>query len=234
MTTSFLNLSRMLQFGDSVLPIGAFAFSGGLESAVQKGIVHNEETLREYADTALEIASKGDAIAVNMAAEAALKGDLDTLCRIDEEVLCRKLSEETRLMTLRMGKKLTELGVQLTGNDLMAQWSERIAEERTPGTFPVSLALTGVVVQATKPGETQAVDVIHLYGGVMTILNAAIRLMRITHIDTQRVLYQLTPTFEERCVQAAQSSLEQMSNFAPMTDILAALHVRAHVRLFMS
>lgn len=234
MTTSFLNLSRMLQFGDSVLPIGAFAFSGGLESAIQKSIVYNKETLREYADTALEIASKGDAIAVHMATKAALNGDLEALCRIDEEVFCRKLSEETRLMTLRMGKKLTELGVKLTENALMTQWSYHIAEGRTPGTFPVSLALIGAIVQATKPGETQTVDIIHLYGAVMTILNAAIRLMRITHIDTQHVLYQLTPTFEERSIQAAQSSLEQMSNFAPMTDILAALHVKAHVRLFMS
>ena len=34
-----LRLCRMLQFGDSMFPVGGFAFSGGLESAVQKGVV---------------------------------------------------------------------------------------------------------------------------------------------------------------------------------------------------
>ena len=32
-------LARMLQFGDSMFPIGGFAFSGGLESAIQKRVV---------------------------------------------------------------------------------------------------------------------------------------------------------------------------------------------------
>ncbi|MFQ8889940.1 MAG: hypothetical protein ACLR7Z_17905 [Bilophila wadsworthia] len=36
---NILSLSRMMQFGDSMLPVGAFAFSNGLESAVQKGVV---------------------------------------------------------------------------------------------------------------------------------------------------------------------------------------------------
>ena len=43
-----LRLSRMLQFGDSMFPVGAFAFSGGLESAVQKGVVHDLGTLEAF------------------------------------------------------------------------------------------------------------------------------------------------------------------------------------------
>ncbi len=33
------HLARLLQFGDSMFPIGGFAFSGGLESAIQKRVV---------------------------------------------------------------------------------------------------------------------------------------------------------------------------------------------------
>ena len=36
----------LLQFGDSMLPVGAFSFSNGLESAVQQGLVHDADTLR--------------------------------------------------------------------------------------------------------------------------------------------------------------------------------------------
>ena len=39
---------RLLQFGDSMLPVGSFAFSNALESAVEQGVVHDVVTLRGF------------------------------------------------------------------------------------------------------------------------------------------------------------------------------------------
>lgn len=236
---TILSLSRMLQFGDSMLPVGAFAFSSGVESAVQKGVVHDAETLRQYAHTALEQAARGDAVAVVWATRAALAGNLKELARIDHEVLCRKLNEEGRLMTTRMGKKLAEMGAEITENPLVAAWRDAIREGTTPGTYPVSLALLFVVMGVSTQADLDAgllreVLTVHQYGVAMTILNASMRLMRITHIDIQRVLYGLTKDFDGMCRTAMRLSLDQMSNYAPMTDILAANHVKARVRLFMN
>ena len=125
---NILSLSRMMQFGDSMLPVGAFAFSNGLESAVQKGVVHDAETLRQYTHTALEQAAKGDAVAVVWATRAALAGDLEELIRVDREVLCRKLNEETRLMATRMGRKLAEIGADITENPLVIGWRDAIKD----------------------------------------------------------------------------------------------------------
>ena len=132
---NILSLSRMMQFGDSMLPVGAFAFSNGLESAVQKGVVHDAETLRQYTHTALEQAAKGDAVAVVSATRAALAGDLEELIRVDREVLCRKLNEETRLMATRMGRKLAEMGADITENPLVIGWRDAIKDGRAPGTI---------------------------------------------------------------------------------------------------
>ena len=82
-------------------------------------------------------------------------------------------------------------------------------------------------------GTLDEVLTVHQYGVAMTILNASMRIMRISHIDMQRVLYSLTRDFDAMCRTATRTPLEQMSNYAPMTDILAASHVKAHVRLFM-
>src|SRR5262245_2338575 len=68
-STAFL--SRMLQFGDSMFPVGAFAFSAGLESAIQGGVVTDAATLRAFARTALEQAARGDGIALIAAHRAA-------------------------------------------------------------------------------------------------------------------------------------------------------------------
>ena len=58
------SLARLLQFGDSMFPIGGFSFSCGLESAVQTGVVSDRATLHAFARTALEQAARGDGIAL--------------------------------------------------------------------------------------------------------------------------------------------------------------------------
>lgn len=243
--TPSLSLVRMLQFGDSMLPIGGFAFSSGVESAVQKGVVHDAETLRRFTLTALEQAARGDAVAVAWGVRTVAgpggealpenrpeqrEASLRRLEDIDHEVFARKLSEETRSMSSRMGKKLAEMSAHVTGRTLMAEWLERIRAGQTPGTYPATLALLfadlGMSVKQTLT--------VHQYGVAMTILNASLRLLRVTHLDTQAILFGLGPEFEAQCELAARLPLRQMSNYAPMTDILAAVHVRAHVRLFMN
>jgi urease accessory protein len=66
------------------------------------------------------------------------------------------------------------------------------------------------------------------------ILSAALRLMKIGHVDTQRILYRLDAGADAAYEAAAAARLEDMAGFAPLTEILAAVHVKAHVRLFMN
>lgn len=223
-------LTRMLQFGDSVLPIGGFAFSGGLESAIQKRTVFDIASLLEFARTAVEQASRGDAIAVICAHRAALAGDIEELVRIDELVLSRKLSGETRAMSVRMGRKFAELAAQVTGSADMQNWRERVVSGATPGCYPVALAVN-FAAQALSARDA---FVVHQYGVAATILSAALRLMRVSHIDTQRMLFELSAESDASYEIAARSDLEAMAGFAPMAEILASVHVKAHVRLFMN
>jgi len=223
-------LSRMLQFGDSMFPIGAFAFSSGLESAIQKGVVTNTATLRAFTRTALEQAARGDCIALIAAHRAATAGDVDTLARIDAQVYARKLSDEARTMSVRMGKKFTEMGVAVVGAPLLHTWRECIETFVTPGCYPIALAIN-FAVQDLPASQAFAV---HQYGVATTILGAALRLMKVSHIETQTILYELTGQTAGMYEAAAAARLSDMASFAPLAEILAAVHTGAHVRLFMS
>lgn len=227
---SLADFARMLEFGDSMLPIGAFASSGALESAVQKGVVHDADTLRRFTATALEQAAKGDAVGLAWAVRAARLRDWSRLEDVDAAIHCRKLSEEARLMSTRMGKKMLEMCVEIMGTEGLLPWLERIRAHQTPGMFPVSLGLAFAHMGLSLD---QAL-VTHQYGIAVTVLNAALRLMRVTHLDTQRILFGLTADFDRQCATASSMELGQMSSYVPMTDILGSVHVKAHVRLFMS
>ncbi|MDD4701644.1 MAG: urease accessory protein UreF [Desulfovibrio sp.] len=225
-----LSLVRMMQFGDSTLPIGAFAFSNALESAIQKGIVRDAQDLQDYTACAIEQAATGDAVGLAWAMRYAAQEAWDDLVMVDHEVHCRRLPEESRLMSVRMGKKLVEMCLSTTELPGLDIWLGRINAHETPGTYPVSLGLLfsrmGLPVQ-------QAL-VVHQYGLAATILNAALRLMRVTHLDTQRILFRLMENLDRQCAVASSAPLERMSTYAPMSEILGAVHVKAHVRMFMN
>jgi len=228
---SMLELIRMLQFGDSTLPTGAFSFSHGLESAIDRRVVHDATSLQAFVSTSLDQAAGGDGVALLQGFDAALGGRLDDVAKADQYVYNRKLNEETRTMTVRTGKKLLEAaGRMVPGNLVLGAWLARVAGEATPGTYPVSLA----VVFATLGLPRQACFLVHQYGVASAILSSALRLMRVDHFDTQGILFRLNAGIEQSYLQAAPKSLEDMATYAPAIDVLAAIHVKAHVRLFMS
>lgn len=245
-----------MQFGDSMLPTGAFAFSGALEAAAQSGVVHDAATLQQYVAAALRQASTGDAVGLAFALRA-LCGDTvsagapvqeSTLARlrnIDLALYRRKLPEEFRVMMVKTGRRLTELGARATLSPLLSRWLSQIESGSTPGSYPVALAvLFAASAFAEAPlrnegeGEEKALLeealTVYFYGVAMGILNASLRLMRVTHFDVQAILYRVSAQFGELCALAMETPLDRMTGYAPMTDILSAVHAGARVRLFMS
>src|SRR5262245_26875403 len=223
-------LVRVLQFGDSMFPVGGFNFSCGIASAVQTGVVADTATLHAFARTAVEQAARSDGIALIAAHRAAAAGDVETLIRVDEEVYARKLSDETRTQSTRLGKKLTEMGVRVVGAPLLHEWRSCIDGSRTPGCYPVALAVTF----AAQGLPALDAFVVHQSAVATTILGAALRLMKVSHVETQAILFDLNGRTEAAYEIAAAARLSEMSGFAPLSEILAAVHANAHVRLFMS
>jgi urease accessory protein len=223
-------LVRTLQFGDSMFPVGGFSFSCGLESAIQEGVVVDVATLQSFTRTAVEQAARGDCVALIAGHRAAVAGEIDELIRIDRLVYARKLSQEMRTMSVRMGKKFTEMGVRIIGAPLLCAWLDRIETSATPGCYPVALATNFAAQGAPALGAF----IVHQYGVAAAILSAALRLMKISHVETQKILYELNGDAEAAYERAAASRLSDMSGYAPLSEILAAVHAKAHVRLFMS
>ena len=227
---SLARTMRVLQFGDSVLPIGSFSFSNALESAVQQAVVRDAATLAEFVTVSARRAATSDGIALLAAHRASGRQDIGRIVEADRAVFERKLGEETRTMTVRMGRKLAEVSTAAVHAPLLALWLERIPDGTTPGTYPVGL---GVLFAELGSPEEDAFAV-HQYGVAMTTLSAALRLMKIDHRQIQAILYAADQMVPDDYAAVREASLADMASFTPMADILAAIHVRSHVRLFMN
>ena len=221
---------RLLQFGDSVFPVGSFTFSKGLEMAVQTGVVRDRATLREYVRTVTRQAATGDGIAVLAGHRAAMAGDLDGIRRADEAVLLRKLTDETRTMTIRMGRKLAEAASRIVGDSVLDKRFRASMDDPVPVTYPAAL---GALFAALELSEQDAFAV-HQYGTAMVVLSAALRLMRVDHLAAQEILFAVNATVADDYRDVATARLADMRAFAPVVDVLAAAHRHAHVRMFMN
>ena len=223
-------MMRVLQFGDSLLPIGSFSFSNALESAVQQGVVRDAATLGEFVTASARRAATSDGIALLEAHRASGEPDIGRIVEADRAVFERKLGEETRTMTIRMGRKLAEVSTAAVAAPLLGLWLDQVRDGITPGTHPVGL---GVLFAGLGSPEQDAFAV-HQYGIAMTMLSAALRLMRIDHRQVQALLYAADQTVPADYAGVREASLADMASFTPMADILAAVHVRSHVRMFMN
>jgi urease accessory protein len=227
---SLTRLMRVLQFGDSLLPIGSFAFSNGLEAAVQTGMVRDAASLDEFVRTVVRRSATSDGIALLHAHRGAAAHDIERVVQADRAVFERKLSEEARTMTVRMGKKLAEVSAAAADAPLAGKWLSLVRDGAAPGTYPAGL---GVLFADLGSPETDAFAV-HQYGVAMTTLSAALRLMKIDHRQVQATLSAVNGAVSEDYEQARNCPLSDMASFAPVSDVLASIHVHSHVRMFMN
>lgn len=224
-------LMRLLQFTDSTFPVGTFSFSNGLETAGYEGLVHDAQTLEDFTRSQALQGAFSDGIVAILSHRAALSADYEFILTADKRLYNFKMNDEARLMLQRMGKKLAELAIQLfPESDLAKRWIEDIKDEKTPGTYP---ATQGIIFALAGIDEKE-LFFSHQYGVINMVLSAALRTVRVSHYDTQKILFNIAPLVEEYYQKAKEMRLEDMNAFVPEIDILASLHEKGNMRMFMN
>ncbi|MDE6136877.1 MAG: urease accessory protein UreF, partial [Muribaculaceae bacterium] len=126
---------------------------------------------------------------------------------------------------------LAELGVHLWGDDtLMGRWLADIRSGATPGCYPVA---QGIAFAMAGIGERE-LYASHQYGVACMVVSAALRCVRVSHYDTQAILYRLAADTDALYEQARTMDLDSMHSFVPEMDILASLHEKGKMRMFMN
>jgi urease accessory protein len=94
----------------------------------------------------------------------------------------------------------------------------------------VGQALTFAALQLTG----QDAFAVHQYGLASLMLGAALRLLKVNYLDVQAVLFEINGEAESAYQRVVDCSLDDMATWAPMFDVLAAIHVQSKIRLFMN
>ena len=225
-----LGLLRGLRFVDSFFPSGGYAFSSGLEAAVQGGAVRNAEDLSRYVVELLTIGiGERDAVAVGLAHDAYVFGSLKIAFKADRELEAMKLGRESRAASRQMGRQIIRLAAdQLTRQSLIEDYLAAVEAEQTPGHLAVTVGLTLAAAGWSKEDTIAA----FLYHTATGFVAAAMKLLPIGQREGQRLLESWLEVIEPISHKAAHQQVLQ--SWSPIQDIYAMRHSRLESRLFRS
>ena len=229
-------LPALLQTSDSLFPTGAYAYSGGLETLVELGVVRDASSLsaflRGHAVPALE---RFELPYLRFARASAIFRDIDDLADLDLEYGAAKLPRETRESSARVGsQRLRTLLKVMPRNEGMENTATRFQELIEAGKTPGHAVIVCGIQAGWLDVPVDAACTAYFYGSVSGYCSAALKLIRIGQEGCQSALADVM-TLAEPVVRAAASIPREDAGWCdPLWEIAAARHERAFARLFIS
>ncbi len=224
MTTDTLALQRLLSWTSPSFPIGAFSYSGGLESAIEEGLVHDRASLSDWCRFHLQ---SGSAQQDAWALVATLRG-VEVPARINEISLALRQTRETRQEIALLGDAFAKVMVGVWGLDLPAG-----LEARTDKAYPVLFALAARDFQIGEEAALAAFS----HAWLANQVSVACRVIPLGQTDGQRIMAAFEPDIVS--LAAEMASAEADHSQPPLTAALVAdwcsvKHETQYSRLFRS
>ncbi|HEY1090769.1 MAG TPA: urease accessory UreF family protein [Burkholderiaceae bacterium] len=212
---------RLMWLASPALPIGGFAYSEGLEAAVEQGLVHDGDSAAGWLSQQLHFVARGDLAAIAALIPAWQSGDTAELARVATWLRITRDSAEARLQSEQMGQSLL---LWLRQQD--AGLAARVERLPVSHALVMSLALSAVDLPLRQVLQSQA------FGWAENQVQAALKAVPLGQNAGQCVLARLAAEIPA-AVEVAIST-EHRQVFVPRLAILAARHETQYSRLFRS
>jgi urease accessory protein len=209
-TTTIMTTSidpRLLQLASPTLPVGAYSYSGGLEAAIEVGIVNDAASAKRWIGDVLEHS------VMRMEAPLLLKMIEAPAPELNERFLASRETAELRAETVQMGYSLNRLLPEL-------------GVEPCPYEEPSFPAAYAQAARAWGIPARQALTA-YLWSWLENQVMAAVKAVPLGQTDGQKMLLALGAKLHE-------VDEEEPGNFAPGLAIVSSLHETQYSRLFRS
>ncbi len=207
-------------------PVGAFAYSHGIETAVDAGWITDAASLEAWlCDLLRHGSARQDSVLAAESWRLARTGEADGLAELNDLALALAPSRERRLETASMGRAFADT--------IRTAWPEAHAEALPRDrdlAYPVAF---GATASAGGLPLGPSLDALAL-AFVSNLVSAAVRLGPIGQTDGQRVTASLLPEARRLGTWAATSTLDDLGACALRSDIAALQHEILYSRLFRS
>ncbi|MEQ8397896.1 urease accessory protein UreF [Thalassobaculum sp.] len=230
-TTDPAALLKLAAWLSPSFPVGAFAYSTGLEWAVEDGRVVGRAGLEAWLRTVIENGPpRQDAVLVARTWRAVTRGDRPGLVETAELAAALKgtaeLAQETVVQGTAYLRTVRAAWPSVRLDTAVADLAEAGVEPALPVAVGAASAVHGVGLGSTL--------LLFLHAVAANQVSAAIRLSVIGQTDGQRVTAALEPVILKVATMAEAADPDDLGAATPMLDWCSMRHETQHTRLFRS
>lgn len=221
----------LFQLCDSTFPNGSFSQSFGLETYIQKDIVHDASSfvswLKVYVHEQLAYA---DGLGVKLIYEALEKESIKDVWEMDHILKVQNLARESREGTERMGESMLNIAESVYGFDHLTTYRERIRNKQSFGHPAVVFTIAGHELQVEK----ETTILYYLYSTIVGLVQNAVRAIPLGQTAGQKIVYQFQKDLQEVTKKIMQLDASEFGVVSPGLELGQMQHERVNIRIFSS
>lgn len=222
------SLYRLLAWLSPSYPVGAFAYSHGLEWAVETGQIQDQVSMSAWIDDLVRYGGGwSDAVVFANAYAHAVEENIDGLVNLNQYALALTPSAERYLETSAQGTAFLRVTRDAWGFDGLEAMTGALGPDVA---YPIAVAITSTGHRIDRSASLHA----YLHAVVANLISAGVRLVPLGQTDGQRALANLEHTVADVVDQALDASIDQVGGIAMLSDIAAMKHETQYTRLFRS
>ena len=206
-------LLTLTQWMSPSFPVGAFAYSHGLEQVIDHGALASAADLQDWLEDILEHGgAKSDAILLAAAYNAAQ----DEITAVDRTARAFAASSERLTETLDQGAAFARTVNAIWGTDI------------SPCAYPVAVGQAA----ARRKLELGKTAELFVHAMIANLVSAAVRLVPLGQTEGQAVLAKLAPKIKATAQTALTQTLDDLSSNCFALDIAAMQHETQYSKVF--
>ena len=222
----------LLQVNDALFPIGGYSHSYGLETYIQKGIVHDEDSAEEFIHKRLEYNFLyNEFLAVRLGWEYAVSGDLTAISRLEEIMEAGKIPRETREASRKLGsrfiKTLSALEIPRE-NRVFGEY-----REARKGKSVHHAVAYGVFCGAAGITREEALEHF-LYAQTSAMVTNCVKTIPLSQSSGQKLLSGCYPLLQKLTREVKELGEEWLGLSGPGFDLRCMQHEGLYSRIYMS
>lgn len=225
------NALSLFQLCDSNFPNGAFSQSFGLETYIQKDIVHDANSFSNWLDVYVkEQLASTEGLAARLVYEALEEGDMKKVWELDHLLTVQNLAKESRDGTQRMGERMLSIAESIFETKSLAKYRSRIKTKDSFGHPAIVFTIVGYDLGVEK----ETTILYYLYSTIVGLVQNAVRAIPLGQTAGQKLIY----TFQKE-LQAATDKIMCMDAFefgvvSPGLELSQMQHEHVGIRIFSS
>ena len=222
-TTTDHGLLRLLQLSSVSLPVGGYAFSQGMEYAIDKGWVTKQAQVADWTQLQLlQSLARVDLPALRLAMTAWAQRDEARIVELNDLILACRETKELRLNDTAMGEALARL---LRNLDIETPFT-RLEDISFVVLFAIAATHWQVEFESAALGFS--------WSWLENQIAAATKLVPLGQTQAQLLLGELQPTLSEAIALSKTIDEDDIGAGLPAVAIASCLHETQYSRLFRS